>query len=95
MSSSHRGLWVFFQALSSIALGFLFYTIYLVIDGLTGHAINAWFASGVSWGLGMMHISSTTLDALLEGQNIVGVATSLAAIFVFFMSTRPRQPGRP
>lgn len=68
------------------------YTIYEVIDALTGKALSTWFNGGINWILTSRGISSALLERALEGQNLVGIFTGILAFIVFYFATRMRKP---
>jgi hypothetical protein len=85
-------MWVVFQYLGSFLMGVGAYTIYEVIDALTGKALSTWFNGGINWILTSRGISSALLERALEGQNLVGIFTGILAFIVFYFATRMRKP---
>jgi len=90
---AHRRLWIVWQTVASTLIGIGVFTVYEVIDTISSRALSTWFNGGVNWILTSYGITSSMLEAILQGQNVFGFLATIFSFFIFMAASKPRPMG--
>ena len=86
-----RSAWMIFQWVASFLIGVGMYTIYEIMDAASSKALSTWFNGGMNSLLASSGISSSMLEAVLQGQNIFGASAAIISFIIFMAASRPRK----